>query len=89
MGWADLDDGPLLDAMAQHFEVLVTVDKNLPEQQRISDRPLAVVVLRAKTNRLADLLPIFLSLELCCRKYGPVRCTNSPKLRISCGTTTQ
>lgn len=57
MGWADLDDGPLLDAMAEHFDVLVTVDKSLPKQQRIDNRPLAVVVLRAKTNRLADLLP--------------------------------
>ena len=57
MGWADLNDGPLLDAMADRFDALVTVDKNLPKQQRISNRPLAVVVLRAKTNRLADLLP--------------------------------
>jgi len=45
MGWAD------------RFDVLVTVDKSLPKQQRIDNRPLAVVVLRAKTNRLADLLP--------------------------------
>ena len=58
MGWADLDDGPLLDAMAGQFEVLVTVDKSLPKQQRIDNRPLAVVVLRAKTNRLVDLLPL-------------------------------
>jgi hypothetical protein len=57
IGWSDLDDGPLLDAMAQRFDVLVTVDKSLPKQQRISNRPVAVVVLRAKTNRLADLLP--------------------------------
>jgi predicted nuclease of predicted toxin-antitoxin system len=57
MGWADLDDGPLLDVMPGRFDVLVTVDKNLPKQQRIDNRPLAVVVLRAKTNRLADLLP--------------------------------
>jgi hypothetical protein len=57
MGWADLDDGPLLDAMAERFDVLVTVDKSLPKQQRIDNRPLAVVVLRAKMNRLADLLP--------------------------------
>jgi len=31
MGWADLDDGPLLDAMAERFDVLVTVDKSLPK----------------------------------------------------------
>jgi len=58
MGWADLDDGPLLDAMAERFDVLVTVDKSLSKQQRIDNRPLAVVVLRAKTNRLVDLLPL-------------------------------
>ena len=58
MGWADLDDGPLLDAMAERFDVLITVDKSLPKQQRIDNRPLAVVVLRAKTNRLVDLLPL-------------------------------
>ncbi len=57
MGWADFDDGPLLDAMEERFDVLVTVDKSLPKQQSISDRYLAVVVLRAKTNRLVDLLP--------------------------------
>jgi hypothetical protein len=43
--------------MAKRFDVLVTVDKSLPKQQRIDNRPLAVIVLRAKTNRLADLLP--------------------------------
>jgi hypothetical protein len=34
MGWADLDDGPLLDAMTGRFDALVTVDKNLLEQLR-------------------------------------------------------
>ncbi|HKA56543.1 MAG TPA: DUF5615 family PIN-like protein [Candidatus Binatia bacterium] len=58
MGWADLDDGPLLDAMAGSFDVLVTVDKSLPKQQRVHARPFGIVVLRAKTNRLADLLPL-------------------------------
>jgi len=58
MGWGDLDNGDLLDAMTNHFEVLVTVDKNLPHQQRMKDRPVGVVVLRAKSNRLSDLLPL-------------------------------
>jgi predicted nuclease of predicted toxin-antitoxin system len=58
LGWGDLDDGPLLDKMAGHFDVLVTVDKSLPKQQQLRDRPFAVIVLRAKTNRLADLLPL-------------------------------
>jgi hypothetical protein len=45
MGWGDLDSGDLLDAIAGHFDALVTVDKRLPDQQRISDRPFGVVVL--------------------------------------------
>jgi hypothetical protein len=58
MGWGDLDNGALLDAMAGNFEALVTVDKRLPEQQHIKDRPFGVIVLRAKSNRLSDLLPL-------------------------------
>jgi hypothetical protein len=58
MGWGDLDNGDLLDAMQDHFDALVTVDKRLPRQQHIEGRPLGVAVLRAKSNRLADLLPL-------------------------------
>jgi predicted nuclease of predicted toxin-antitoxin system len=58
MGWGDLDNGDLLDAMVGHFDVLLTVDKRLPHEQRVADRPFGVVVLRAKSNRLADLLPL-------------------------------
>jgi hypothetical protein len=46
MGWGDLDNGYLLDAMSGHFEVLVTVDKRLPQQQQVAARAVAVVVLR-------------------------------------------
>lgn len=58
MGWGDLDDGPLLDAMTGLFDVLLTVDRSLPKQQSLTGRPFAVLVLRARTNRLADLLPL-------------------------------
>jgi len=36
MCWADLDDGPLLDAMAERFDVLVIVDKSLPISNSVS-----------------------------------------------------
>jgi hypothetical protein len=58
MGWADWDDGPLLDAMADQFDFLVIVDKGLPNQQRLSHRAFGVVILRCRSNRLDDLLPI-------------------------------
>jgi len=71
MGWGDLGDGPLLDAIVGRFDVLITVDKSLPKQQRISTRPFAVVVLRAKTNRLIDLLPLVSALHMTLDKLRP------------------
>jgi hypothetical protein len=58
MGWGDLDDRPLLDALDGLVDVFVTVDKRLPQQQRIPGRSFSVVLLRARSNRLADLLPL-------------------------------
>ena len=58
MGWDDLDNGELLDAMNGLFDAPVTVDKRLQQQQHITDRALGVVVLRAKSNHLSDLLPL-------------------------------
>lgn len=58
MGWGDLNNGALLDAMADQFDAFVTVDKLLPQQQHVTGRQFGVVVLRAKSNRLADLLPL-------------------------------
>lgn len=57
-GWSDLDDGPLLKAMAGSFDLLVTTDKSIPKQQNLADRAFGVVVLRAKSNRLQDLVPL-------------------------------
>lgn len=58
LGWDTLKNGLLLDAMTGRFDVLVTVDKSMPFQQRLSSRPFGVILLRARTNRLADLLPL-------------------------------
>lgn len=71
MGWGDFDDGPLLDAMADRFDALITVDKSLLKQQNLSTRLFGVVVLRAKSNRLADLLPLVSDLIETLKRLGP------------------
>ena len=55
-GLHELSDNDLLDAMAGRFDILVTTDRKLQYQQNLKDRPFAVLVLRASTNRLPDLL---------------------------------
>lgn len=57
MGWGDLYNGDLLDAMVGGFDALVTVDKRPPLQQDVTRRAFGVIVLRVKSNRLGDLLP--------------------------------
>lgn len=45
MGWAGIKNGELLDRAGRQFDVLVTADQNLPRQQMLSGKRLAVVVL--------------------------------------------
>jgi len=55
--WAGIRNGALLARVAGKFDAFVTVDRNLAFQQRIEALPFAVVVLRARPNRLTDLRP--------------------------------
>ena len=57
--WAGLKNGALLTrAEAAGFTVFVTGDQSLEFQQNIAKRRLGVVVLRATSNALEDLLPL-------------------------------
>ena len=57
--WAGLKNGVLFArADAAGFSVFLTGDQNLEFQQNISKRRLGVVVLRAESNALEDLLPL-------------------------------
>ena len=51
----DGQNGELLALASTHFDVFVTVDRNLAFQQNVDALPIAVIVLQAKSNRLADL----------------------------------
>ena len=54
-GWAALKNGELLGRAQPEFDVFVTVDHNLPFQQDLSRFSIAVIVLRAPSNRVTDL----------------------------------
>ena len=57
-GWKGLKNGALLRNADPHFDVLVTLDRNLPNQQNLKNVQLGIIVLRARTNRLADILDL-------------------------------
>lgn len=54
-GWKGLPNGKLLDAAAEEFDVLITMDNSLPEQRNLAEYDLSVVILRAASKDLADL----------------------------------
>jgi predicted nuclease of predicted toxin-antitoxin system len=59
VGWAGIENGELLKkAVEAGFDVLITMDSNMVHQQSLAKYPIAVVALRAVSNRLADTRPL-------------------------------
>ncbi len=70
-GWSGLKNGELLGRAAAHFDVFITADQNLRYQQNLAGFEIGVVVLAARSNRLADLLPLVARAEAACRSVQP------------------
>lgn len=58
MGWAGIKNGQLLALAETKFDIFITVDRNLSFQQNLPQFDIAVVILQAPSNRLADLKPL-------------------------------
>ncbi len=58
VGWASKKNGELLRLADERFDVFVTPDAHLPEQQNLSGLRLCIIILRARSNDIADLLPL-------------------------------
>jgi hypothetical protein len=63
-GFKGLENGDLLKAASGAYEVLITVDRNLPYQQSLACLDIAILILAATRNsyvRLKPLIPKALS----------------------------
>ena len=56
--WAGIKNGELLRRMRGQYDVLVTMDRSIEFQQRISTLPFGIVLVRAPSNRMRDLKPL-------------------------------
>jgi predicted nuclease of predicted toxin-antitoxin system len=54
LGWRHLENGQLVRVADEQFDVLVTVDKNMPHQTSLKGLSLRVVVLDVNSNRHAE-----------------------------------
>jgi hypothetical protein len=55
---SDMDNGALLAVCEAEYDAFVTLDQSIRYQQNLRGRPIAVIILRAKSNRLEDLAPL-------------------------------
>jgi len=68
-GFAGKKNGELLSlAEKSGFEVFVTLDRGIEYQQNLQGRIIAVVLIRANSSRLVDLLP---TVPNCCEPLVP------------------
>lgn len=57
-GWAGLGDGDVLRRADKQFDVLVTMDQNLPYQQNLPAFEVAVVVLKTQSSAFPDVVEL-------------------------------
>jgi|SRR5271167_937961 len=57
MGWSGKENGELLRLAQGGFDVLVTIDQRMEQQQSLTDLDIALLVLRARSNQIEDLVP--------------------------------
>jgi predicted nuclease of predicted toxin-antitoxin system len=58
LGWAGLKNGKLLTRAQENFDVLITMDSSMVREQNLARIRIAIVALRAPSNRLADTSPL-------------------------------
>jgi hypothetical protein len=57
LGWSGIKNGELLRRAKSVCDVFITLDRNLEFQQNIKVLSFGVVVVGARSNRIADLIP--------------------------------
>jgi predicted nuclease of predicted toxin-antitoxin system len=57
-GFGSKKNGELLALAEGRWDVLLTSDRNIKYQQNMTGRRVSILILRAKSNRMKDLLPL-------------------------------
>ena len=62
-GWSGLKNGDLLRAANNSFDALLTVDQGVQHQQNLTGLEIAVLIMVAPSNDVADLRPLLPAVE--------------------------
>jgi predicted nuclease of predicted toxin-antitoxin system len=73
LGWSGVKNGNLMKlCLDNHFDVLLTIDKNMVYQQNIKKYPLSIVVFNSLTSKIEELvlfIPSFIRQSTDFEKY--------------------
>lgn len=58
IGWAGVTNGELITRAESDFDVLLTMDVGFASRLDLANRDIAVILIRAPSNRLADTQPL-------------------------------
>lgn len=70
-GWSGAKNGELLRLARERFDALLTMDRGLQHQQNLGVSGLRVVIIRAPSNRMADLRPLVGSISQALEASSP------------------
>jgi len=58
LGWKRKKNGELLRIAQNEFDAFITMDKDIPHQQNLSNLKIGIVLLKARSNRYEDVAPL-------------------------------
>jgi hypothetical protein len=71
LGWAGVKNGDLMRRASALCDVFVTLDRNIEFQQNVKVLTFGVVIVNAKSNRIADLKPHIENILIAANRVKP------------------
>jgi len=64
LGWSGVKNGKLMALCVENgFDILLTIDKNLQQQQNLDKYPITIVILNSFTSKVEELVQFLPELE--------------------------
>ena len=70
-GWSGIVNGRLLGLIQGNFDAFLTVDKNIPQQQKTAALSFGLIILRAASSDIDDLKPLVPQILLALERLRP------------------
>ncbi len=80
-GWTGIKNGDLPRWAEKEYDVFITVDRQISVQQDLTTFNIAVVLIRSRSNRLADIRPVMPELLEALKRVTPRALTTVGKSR--------